>query len=379
KVHSYLIQTATGDTILPATYDTLERWNLDVQAEIARSIAAQLRVNLSAAAAASLARRPTQDPAAYDLYLQGRSAYEQRTQPALKRAIQLFQEAIHTDTNFALAYTGLADAYGFMAGFNYAPPRDYFPQSRAAGNEAVARDSLLPEAYASLGFVALFYDWNTPDAFRQLDEALRLDSTLTRAHLFRSHAFITRHQPDSAIAEMRAAQALEPFSQIVGTRLMSALYYAGELQDAAREGERVVAADSTYTLVIPDLARVYLLSGRCADALRITNRPMANFYVGVRTLAGIAYARCGQPDRAREVLQELAGRQRAGTYVQHYDYAAIYAALGDLDRAFREFNRAVDEREFFLFSVTWDPMWQPLRKDPRFVALTSRISLNNKE
>ncbi|HEX4627157.1 MAG TPA: serine/threonine-protein kinase, partial [Gemmatimonadales bacterium] len=93
KVHSYLIQTATGDTILPATYDTLERGNLDVQAEIARSIAAQLRVNLSAAAAASLARRPTRDPAAYDLYLQGRSAYEQRTQPALKRAIQLFQEA----------------------------------------------------------------------------------------------------------------------------------------------------------------------------------------------------------------------------------------------------------------------------------------------
>jgi len=379
KVHSYLIQTATGDTILPATYDTLERGNLDVQADIARSIASQLRVNLSAATAASLARRPTRNPAAYDLYLQGRSAYEQRTLPALKRSIQLFGAAIHADTNFALAYTGLADAYAFMAAFNYAPPRDYFPQSRDAGNEAVARDSLLPEAYASLGFVALFYDWNIPDALRQLDEALRLDSTLTRAHLFRSHAFITLHRPDSAVAEMRAAQALEPFSQIVGTRLMTALYFAGKQEDAAREGERVLAGDSTYTLVVPDLARVYLASGRCADALRITNRPMANFYLGVRTLAGIAYARCGQPDRARLVLQELDARRRAGTYVAHYDFAAIYAALGDLDRAFREFNVAADEREFFLFSVTWDPMWQPLRTDPRFAALTSRISLNNRE
>ncbi|HKV70201.1 MAG TPA: protein kinase [Gemmatimonadales bacterium] len=379
KVHSYLIQTATGDTILPSSYDTLDRGSLEVQTEIARGIAQQLRVNLSAATAASLARRPTQNPVAYDLYLQGRAADEQRTFSSLQRSIQLFQAAIKADTGFALAYAGLADAYGFMAAFQYAPPRDFFPQSRAAGNEAVARDSLLPEAYASLGFVALFYDWNIPDAFRQLDEALRLDSTLTRAHLFRSHAFITQHQPDSAVAEMRAAQALEPFSLIVGTRLMTALYFAGKHEEAAREGERVLAGDSTYALVVPDLARVYLLMDRCADALRITSRPMTNFYEGVRTLAGIAYARCGQPERARQVLKELDARRRAGTYVEHYDYAAIYASLGDLDNAFREFNLAVDDREFFLFSVTWDPMWVFLRPDPRFAALTSRISLNSKE
>ena len=379
KVRSYLIRTATGDTILPATYDTLDRGNLDVQADIVRSIASQLRVNLSAATAASMARRPTRNPVAYDLYLQARAADEQRTLPSLKRAIQLFQAAIKADTGFALAYAGLADAYGFMAAFQYAPTRDYFPQSRAAGNEAVARDSLLPEAYASLGFVALFYDWNVPDAFRQLDEALRLDSTLTRAHLFKSHVFITQHQSDSAVAEMRAAQALEPFSLIVGTRLMTALYFAGRAEEAAREGELVLAGDSTYALAVPDLARSYLLLGRCADAIRITSRPMTNFYEGVRTLAGIAYARCGQPERARQVLKELDARRRAGVYVEHYDYAAIYAVLGDLDRAFREFNLAVDDREFFLFSVTWDPMWEFLHPDPRFAALTARIALNNKQ
>ena len=70
---------------------------------------------------------------------------------------------------------------------------------------------------------------------------------------------------------------------------------------------------------------------------------------------------------------------RAGVYVEHYDYAAIYASLGDRDRAFREFNLAVDDREFFLFSVTWDPMWEFLHPDPRFAALTARIALNNKQ
>ncbi|HEU5467503.1 MAG TPA: hypothetical protein VFU75_11475, partial [Gemmatimonadales bacterium] len=130
---------------------------------------------------------------------------------------------------------------------------------------------------------------------------------------------------------------------------------------------------------VPDLARSYLMLGRCDDAIRITSRPMTNFYEGVRTLAGIAYAKCGQPERARQVLKELDARRRAGVYVEHYDYGAIYASLGDLDRAFREFNLAVDDREFFLFSVTWDPMWKFLRRDPRFAALTARIALNNKQ
>ena len=190
RVQSYLIQAATGDTLLPATYDTLERGNLDVQAAIARSIAAELRVNLSAATAASLTRRPTGNPAAYDLYLQGRAAYEQRTMASLEQSIQLFHAAIHADTDFALAYSGLSDAYAFLAAFNYGPALTYFPQARAAALEAVSRDSLLAEAHASLGFVALFYDWDVPEAFRQLDHAVRLDPTLTRAHLFRAHAFL---------------------------------------------------------------------------------------------------------------------------------------------------------------------------------------------
>src|SRR6185437_3361876 len=179
KVHSYLIQTATGDTLLPATYDTLDRGNLDVQAEIVRSITSQLRVNLSTATAASLARRPTRNPAAYDLYLQGRSALEQRTQAALKRSIQLFQAAIHADTNFALAYAGLADAYGFMAAFQYAPTRDYFPQSRAACNEAVAPDTLRPEEIVALRFRNGSDKWNLLKALRRLQPAIRLHITLT--------------------------------------------------------------------------------------------------------------------------------------------------------------------------------------------------------
>ena len=173
--------------------------------------------------------------------------------------------------------------------------------------------------------------------------------------------------------------ALEPFNRIIATRLMTALYFARRLDEAAREGEQVLSGDSTYSLALPDLARVYVVQGRCADAIRVATRAVPSFYVGMRTLAGVAYAKCGQPDRARQVLHELEGRRRTGPYAGHYDLGAVSAALGDLDRAFREFNLAVNEHEFFMFSVTWDPMWEPLRRDPRFAALTSRISLNNKE
>jgi hypothetical protein len=212
----------------------------------------------------------------------------------------------------------------------------------------------------------------------QLNWALALDSTLTRAHLFRSHVFLTANQMDSSIAEMRVAQALEPFSQIVATRLMTALYFGGKTEESVRVGGQVFQADSDYTLVIPDLARAYLKAGRCTELLRMADRPMTHYYLEARALSAVSYARCGKPDQARRVLGELAARQRSGEYVGHYEFGIIYGALGDIDRAFRELNLAVDEREFFAFGIAWDPLLEYLRSDPRFSALTARIPLNNR-
>ncbi|HZH39807.1 MAG TPA: protein kinase [Gemmatimonadales bacterium] len=377
RVLANIVSALNGDTLFRLPFDTLERRDLDMNSQIAGAIARALQVSLSATVAPS--RPPTRDPVALDLYRQGRYAYEQRDEASLKRAIQLFGQAIERDSNFALAYSGLSDAYSFMAAFIYGPPADYFPRARDAAYQAVEKDSLLAEAQTSLGFVALFWDWDPRESLKRFNRAIELDSGLTRAYLFRSHVFLTINQPDSAVASMRAARHLEPFSQIVGTRLATALYFDGKYDQAASVAESVVAVDPMYSLAFPDLVRAYLAQGRCADALRVGDRPARFFYITVRAMAAVAAAKCGQPATARRILAELEEDQRRGVYVAHYDLGEIHAALGELDQAYAAFNQAVNDRDFFMFGLTWEPLFLPLRKDPRFTALTARISLNSKE
>jgi TolB-like protein len=376
RVDANILSATNGDTLFRLHFDTLERRDLDMQVEIADAIARDLQVGLSATGGSP--RRSTQDPVAYDLYLQGRFAYEQRDQASLERAIGLFQQAIRQDSNFALAYSGLSDAYSLLAAFIYGPPGKYFPQAREAALHAVEKDSTLPQAQTSLGFVALFWDWDQRDALAHFNRAVALDSGLTQAYLFRSHVFLTLNQPDSAVASLRHAQLLEPFSQIVGTRLATALYYERKYDEAAQEGERVLQTDSMYSLGFSDLIRIYLAQGRCADALRIGRRPKRFFYNGARSMTGVAAARCGQPSMARQILAELRDDRRRGRYVAHFDLANISLALGDSTEAFAEFSQAVSERDFMLFGLGHDPMYDPLHQNPRFVALVNRVSLNNR-
>jgi len=375
-VHAVIIGAATGDTLFRLAFDTLRRRDLDVQSDLAGAVARDLRVSLSATGAAP--RRPTNDPEAYDLYLQGRFAYEQRRQSSLERAIRLFQQAIGRDTNFALAYSGLADANSLMAAFNYGPPAEYFPRAREAAIEAVEKDSLLPEAQTSLGFVALFWDWDQQDALAHLDRAIALDSGLTQAHLFRSHVFLALHEPDSAVAAMRRAQRLEPFSEIVAVRLATALYFDRQYAEAARVDEQVLATDSLYALAYPDMMRIDLALGRCAAALGLATRPVPFFYSNARGIAGVAAARCGAPALARRILAEIEAERRQGRYVANLDLAVIHLALGDFDQGYAELNQSVNAREFMLYYAGYDPMFDPYRKDPRFTAFINRISLFNR-
>src|SRR3989440_10927969 len=322
RVSAPLINVAGGNEIWSEEYDrdARDRDVFAVQDEITRAIVAALRVHLSGAASAALAKRPTESPEAHDLYLQGRYFFARRDSASLRKAQDYFERAIQKDSSYALAWAGLSDAYSHIGVFGYVPPRAVYAKAKAAALQALALDSTLAGAHTSLGFIALFYDWDWPTAGRQFDRALALDPRYPDAHLFHGWYFVATNRMDDAIREVQTAVNLEPFSSVNNARLSSMLFLARRYDEALAQSLRVLELDS----LVPgpagrgDLARAYLWLGRCAESLAaLEGRPVfsAIFSGG---LLGYAYARCGRRAQALAELDRLGAVAREGRYVSHY-------------------------------------------------------------
>jgi len=379
RVSAQLINVARGNEIWAEEYDrdARDRDVFVVQDEITRAIVAALRVHLSGPASAALAEHATVSPEAHDLYLQGRYFFARRDSASLRKAQDYFERAIQKDSSYALAWAGLSDAYSHIGVFGYVPPRAVYAKAKAAALQALALDSTLAGAHTSLGFIALFYDWDWPTAGRQFDRALALDPRYPDAHLFHGWYFVATNRMDDAIREVQTAVNLEPFSSVNNARLSSMLFLARRYDEALAQSLRVLELDS----LVPgpagrgDLARAYLWLGRCAESLAaLEGRPVfsAIFSGG---LLGYAYARCGRRAQALAELDRLGAVAREGRYVSHYALAMIHAGLGDNEQALAELDSAYVERAWAMFTLRVDPTFDGLRADPRFGRLLKKVGL----
>src|SRR5947208_558074 len=199
RVSAQLINAATGYHLWSDEYDRDARDVFAVQDEIARAIVGALRVKLSGAATTALVKPPTENPEAHDLYLKGRYFFAKRDSTSLRKAQDFFGQAIQKDSSYALAWSGLSDAYSHIGVFGYVPPRAVYAKAKAAALRALELDSALAQAHTSLGFIALFYDWDWPTAGRQFDRALALDPRYPDAHLFHGWYFVATNRIDDAI------------------------------------------------------------------------------------------------------------------------------------------------------------------------------------
>src|SRR6267143_342271 len=379
RVSAQLIDVTKGNEVWSEEYDrdTRDRDVFAVQDEIARAIVAALRVHLSGPASAALAKRSTRSPEAHDLYLQGRYFYARRDSASLAKAQDYFGQAIQKDSSYALAWAGLSDAYSHLAVFGYVPPRVVYAKAKAAALRALALDGTLAEAHTSLGFIALFYDWDWPTARRELDRALALDPRYPDAHLFHAHYFVVTNRIDDAINEVQTAVTLDPFSSVNNARLASMLFYARRYDEALAQSRRVMELDSVFQGHVgrAELAHAYLWLGRCAESLAaLEGRPGGAVAVW-RGLPGYTFARCGRRAQALAELHRLGAEAREGRYVSHYALAMIHAGLGDNERALAELDSAYVERPWTMFVLRVDPFFDGLRADPRFVRLLKKVGL----
>lgn len=374
RVSARLLNVADGRPIWSDRFDEKYTNLLAVQDAIADRVTSALALTLSAAERDRIERRATADPVAYDLFLKGRLYWNRRNVWGnLDRAVGAFEQAVARDPAFALAQLGLADVRAVQAVFGLYPPQQIYPSVLASAQRALELDPGLAEAYATRGHARLNYQYDWQGALEDFDEAVRLDPRYSMAHVWRGFLmmFIGRTAP--AISELDRATELEPDSLTIAVLHARGLCWARQYAAAASELERVLEIEPRGALATVMLAQVYTQLQRYDDALRLVTEDVGPAPQHHSTLA-VALALSGQPERARAELARLQAAA-ATLYVPAYDFASIYAALGDHDAAFAWLDRAYAERSTLLPTLRVDPVMDALRVDPRYRELETRLGL----
>jgi TolB-like protein/Tfp pilus assembly protein PilF len=379
RVRVSLVDVATGDYLWSEEYERRMEDVLRMQDEISLEVVSALKGRLVERDSAQVIHVTTRDPQAYDLYLRGRAYWYQRTAEGFRSALESFQRAVARDPNYAVAHVGLADVYALLASPDYGvlPPKQAFPRARAELTRALELDPESAEAHAALGNVLTFYDHDWAEAEREFRRALELNRGYTPAlHWYALHLVATG-QPERAIATIRRARELEPLSVLMTTASGRVLYFAHQYEASIREYGRALEMDSGYVAAHLGLGLALVRKGEPGRAIAEYRRALAlpgGRQPVVSALLAHAYAVSGRKDEARALLREISSAPK-GRYVPAEYAALIHLGLGEHDAAIAELERAYRLGSGYLAYLRVEPLFDPLRSDPRFVALERRVGL----
>jgi serine/threonine protein kinase/tetratricopeptide (TPR) repeat protein len=368
-----LVRTADGIQLWGQQYSRKAADLLNVQDDIARDVTEHLQVRISGDAMKRMSRAHTQNPKAYEAYLKGRYFWNLRPQ-GLDKALAYFEEARRIDPGDALAHAGVAMAYDMMGAWETGrlPPNVAFPKAKASAEQALAVDPQLPEAYAALGFEQLHYERDFAASEHSLQRALILKPSDANTHHWYSHYFIARGRPQESLRESQKALELDPLDAPVVSHLAWHYIYTRQPDRALEQCTNTLALYPTSYFAFYFRGLAYEQKGMLVDAIAAFRRahelvPKATF--GTAAL-GHALALAGSKAEAKSLLREL---ETDPTYVSPFDRAILNLGLGNRDKALDELNRAINESSAWCVYFRAEPRLDPLRQDPRFIALMRRL------
>jgi serine/threonine-protein kinase len=374
RVTAQLTDVQNGYTLWTETYDRQLEDVFAIQDEISRAIVEALKLKL--VGEQPLVVPTTTNLEAYTLYLRGRFLCARYSDADLRRAIEVFEEALAKDPGYARAHAGIADSWSRLAD-DWVPPSEAYPKAKASALRALELDPSLPEALTALGRVFAWYDWDFAGAERELRKSVELNPSSAETHFVLATTLPALHRLPQAIDEMREALVSDPLSAIYGRFLGRFLVYAGEYDAAIRQSHATLELHPGYAQAQINIGSAYLGLGRPTEALEWYQRAQSQ-ESAVRSYDAFivrALAALGERDEAEAILQRLE-RESATQYIRAESLAMGYAAVGDADRAFACLERALADRSAGLVFFHVDPGFAPLRGDPRFDALVRRIGLS---
>lgn len=373
RVTAQLIDARADDHVWSSNWDREIDDLLAVQDEIARGIADRLEIELGERLGVGSARG-THDATAHRAYLRGRHSWNQRTLAGFEAARRAFEEAIEADPGYARAWAGLADAHNMLGYYAHRQPREAFSAARDAARRALEFDPDLAEAHASVAFVTMFHDRDFAGARQFFEKALELRPGYAISHYWYGLDLAVLGRFFEAIEQVRRARELEPGSPLVNTYVAGAYYFGRQLEQAKDRCRQTLDLDPGFFLTHLMLGWVLRQLGRFDEALESLERAreLSPESADVRAHQGHTLALAGKRGKARNALSELKklGDER---FVSAGHRALVHIGLGEVEPALEALEEADDERWAWLIFLRVDPVFDPLRDEPRFEELERRV------
>jgi TolB-like protein/Flp pilus assembly protein TadD len=379
RITAQLINTADGYHVWSETYDRELQDIFQVQDEISHAIAGKHKEYIDPEVLEQpLVNKPTENLDAYNLYLKSVYHWNTWTPDGAQKALECAEQAIQLDPEFVLAHSGLASAYVYLGVTGQAKPRTVFEKGRQHALRAIELNDAEAESHIALGLVKLLYDWDWDSARMEFEKALELNPNSSSAMLAQSLYLNVMERFDESIRLLKRAVIIDPLNLPQLQNLGETYYLANQLEEAKETYEKVLEMSPTFRAALNGVAMVHLRWGEFQKAIEIfqESRRLTGDELKGATNLGFAYAMAGEKEKAEDCLRLMREREaRDPGVVLSMDYAFVYEALGEYDRAIDYLEKAYEERIGAMAFVGVSRSWSQIHDHPRFKALLRKMGL----
>jgi serine/threonine-protein kinase len=341
-----------------------------VQDDIAQKIVKALKIELIGEEEAKIVKHYTKSREAYDLYTRGIYFLNKRGKENLEKSVEYFQEAIEKDTNYALAYVGLAESYITLGDWGYLPPKEAFPKAREAAERALEIDDSLAEAHSALACVKYIFDWDWEGAEEGFKLAISLNPNYALAHKEYGEYLVKLGRFEEALQELERAKELDPFSLIILAIGTWPYRYSGQYDKAIEQLKKVLEMEPDFLPAQSYLGSCYFWKGMYEEALEMYRKHNNQYAVGN------TYAKMGKLDEARKILKNYIERAKQGDYRPSYGIAILSFLLGEEEQGFRWLEKAYEYKDEGMVFLKVGRAFDSVRSDLRFKAMLKKVGLD---
>lgn len=375
KISTALVDAKGNKNVWAENYQRSFRNILKLQAEIARTIAEQVKVELTPGEVNRFARAREVDPEAYAAYLKGLYHFNKFTPEGFETSIEYFTRAIEIDSSYALAYAQLAMVY-FNTGVDISLPlKERMPKVRTLAQQALSLDEYLGLPHLVVGIIKGYHDRDPAGAEKEIKLALELSPNVASIHQAYGGFLHDRGEHEQALKQYQIAQRLDPLDLTVSFQVAWAYFQLGQYDNAVQESQKVIELNPKYAVVYISLGEAYLALKENDKALRAYDKldSLAGRYYFLKAIAAYGYAAIGKKQKVQAIL-EYSLIESKSRYVAPKNFSIVYAALGDKDKAFEALEQAIEERDPHVLGLEQLPWWNSLRSDPRYDQLLQKIA-----
>ena len=368
-----LVDSTDGSQLWGETYSRALADLMKLPDEMSSEIAEKLRVRLTGAEKKKLRRRSTENTEAYQLYLKGRYQWNKRTEDGIRRGIALFREAIESDPSFASAYCGLADCFITLTTNIPLPPQDTMPKAKAAAMKAIEIDDSLADAWASLGAVRWWFEWDWKGAEEAYRRAIELNPNYSLAHDGYAMLLSAQGRFDEAIEQVNRAVELDPLSLSIAVHSGWPYYFKHDFESATRRFRKALDLDENFIPAHGWLGMALGQQHRFAEAIDAFRRALEVDRISILTaMLAHTHAIAGNRSEAMDLLVQLEYESR-NRYISPYDIAIAHAGLGDTEAALDQLRAALADRSAWMVFLHVDPRLDSLRNAHGFAAIAEAL------